>query len=316
MISLINKYKKRIKRCDFDKAIKYFNVADFKGLNKEDISFKSNQGITLNGGIYYYNNYNKAKLVIFCHGMGPGHLAYMKEIEVLARQGYLVLAYDNTGTGFSEGNDFRAISQSLADLDACKKYVEANDKLKNLEQIIIGHSWGAYAAGNIANFNNKNIKTIVVISGFVSVKENLKQNLKGPLYLLSKGIIKYENMMNPNYALSSSLDAIKNNKQINYLIIHSKDDDQVLYKYSARYLINRIDQANVSFLITDKKYHNPNYTKDAVLYFRKRFSEYSLKIKNKEFQTEEERIKFMKSSDFNKMTAQDEYIWKEIFSKI
>ena len=90
-------------RCDDVETVSYFSAADFPGLNNEAYSFKSSLGHNLNGYIYSYEGSNTDRLIVFDHGMGGGHLAYMKEIEMLCRHGYTVLAYDHTGCMQSEG---------------------------------------------------------------------------------------------------------------------------------------------------------------------------------------------------------------------
>ena len=55
-------------------------------------------------------------LIIFVHGMGGGHTAYMTEIHALAQEGYLVLGYDNTGTMLSDGAELGGFPQAFLDL--------------------------------------------------------------------------------------------------------------------------------------------------------------------------------------------------------
>ena len=94
------------KRCEGNPNLKYFTADDFEDLDYEKIEFKSNKGQILRGNIYT-NKKVKEKdikgLLVFVHGMGAGHLSYTTEINTLAKNGYKVLAYDNTGTCASEG---------------------------------------------------------------------------------------------------------------------------------------------------------------------------------------------------------------------
>lgn len=310
---ILKKYQEVIKRYDYEIGIKYFNVNDFDGLQVEKFNFMSEE-VKLSGYLYNYNQYDPKKLVIFCHGIGPGHLAYMQEINLIASQGYLVLAFDVTGTGTSDGKNIHSMSQSLVDLDNLLRYISTVKKLKNLELTIIGHSWGGYAAGNITNYH-KNIKNVIVISGFVSIKQFLKQNLKGIGALFRKPIYEFEKEMNPNYVASSSLDAIKNS-ETNYLIIHSKDDPMVKINYSAKYIYKKLKNSKVSYLFVDHKKHNPNYTVLAVEYMNHIFNTYYAGLKKGLYDTDEKKNKYFEKVDWNKMTEQDLTIWEQIFNFI
>jgi hypothetical protein len=78
-------------RKDVDGSIFYFSPSDFDGLVCEPFPFKSFAGVNLSGYVYYYGEQSKTRLLVFDHGMGAGHRAYMKEIELLARNGILFL---------------------------------------------------------------------------------------------------------------------------------------------------------------------------------------------------------------------------------
>ena len=106
-------------RQDPDGRIFYFSHSDFNGLIKEPFDFRTRKGHLLKGGFYHYCTPSSDRLIVFDHGLATGHRAYMREIEILARHGYLVYSYDHTGTGESEGEGVQGLSGSLADLDDC-----------------------------------------------------------------------------------------------------------------------------------------------------------------------------------------------------
>ena len=92
------------KRCEGNANLKYLKAKNFDNLNARPIDFKSNKGQTLNGFLYSNAKVDTYKaLVVFSHGMGAGHHAYTTEINYFAQKGYLVWAYDNTGSCLSEG---------------------------------------------------------------------------------------------------------------------------------------------------------------------------------------------------------------------
>lgn len=118
------------KRCEGNPKLKYFTADDFKGLNAKPIEFKSNKGQVLRGNIYTNQHIKEYKgLIIFVHGMGGGHLSYTTEINTLAKAGFIVMAYDNTGTCSSEGKSLKGFYQSVIDLNYALKFVEENSEL-------------------------------------------------------------------------------------------------------------------------------------------------------------------------------------------
>lgn len=71
-------------------------------------------------------------------------------------------------------------------------------------------------------------------------------------------------------------------------------------------------KTNVQFLLVDRKGHNPNYTEKAVKYLGE-FGKARSKLLKKKNLTEAEKAFFVASFDWNKMTEQDETVWKKIF---
>ena len=180
-------YRKALyNRVDDNGNIFYFSSENFEGLEKEEYTFASSRGHELKGYFYFYKAYKPNHLVIFDHGMGGGHRSYMKEIEMLAKKGYLVLAYDHSGCMESGGESTFGFPQSLMDLDDCIKSIKANPKYENFDLSVIGHSWGAYSCLNIASFHE--LKHIIAMSGFISVKQILSQFFSGPLVFFRKRI--------------------------------------------------------------------------------------------------------------------------------
>ena len=84
---IIGFYKQKLfSRCDDMGLARYFTHKDFPGLQAEPFSFKDDAGgNTLRGNFYSYPNYREDRIVVFDHGMGGGHLSYMREIEMLAK---------------------------------------------------------------------------------------------------------------------------------------------------------------------------------------------------------------------------------------
>ncbi len=299
-------------RCDDNGCVYYFSEKDFDGIQSKEYSFSSSKGHLLKGKFYYYENYKPNHIVIFDHGMGGGHLSYFKEIELLAKHGYLVYSYDHTGCMNSEGENTNGFGQSLCDLNDCINSFKNNSEYNNFTFSVIGHSWGAFSTMNIPYFHN-DIKHVIAISGFISVKQILKQTFKGILSCVYDDVLNIEKQSN---AKLINIDACETLQKYNgkALLIYSKDDKIVNYKYHYNILLDNLyNKHNISFLLTNKKGHNPNYTVEAVKYKDKFFKTYTKLLKKNKLNTIEEKENFINSYDWNQMTTQDMTVWNKIF---
>lgn len=292
------------KRCDQSPCIKYFSHLDFEGLLKEEFSFKNEIGNTLRGGEYYYPNYSeKNTLVLFFHGMGGGHLAYMREIEYLCKQGFRVISYDMNGTIESDGGSLGGFCQILSDANAALKHIKNATKYKGLDIYVVGHSWGGYTAGNILNYH-QDIKKCVEISGIISMEDGFNEMV--PLKSLRKGLIEFERNKYPKYASSSMIDAFNNNKDCKVLVVHSKDDNRVNFEKNYHRLECEVKNDNVSYYFVENKKHNPTYTSDAVKYLNDTFTKLG------KFHSNKKRLEFSKNIDWEKMCELDEEVMNHI----
>ena len=137
--TIINVYKNNIKiRQDGNPLLHYFSVSDFEGLQRTPFVFEGNNGQNLQGYYYYYPSARKDRLIIFDHGMGCGHVAYLKEIELIARRGYMVFTYDHTGCLESEGEDIGGFAQSLCDLDYAINALQSAKEYSDAKFTVIG----------------------------------------------------------------------------------------------------------------------------------------------------------------------------------
>ncbi len=306
-----NFYKKTVyKRRVDDGSLFYFKASDFDGLVSEEFSFFTKRGHKLKGFFYHYPNFMPNRLIVFEHGMGVGHRAYFREIERLARAGYLIYSYDHTGCTDSEGEHIMGLSGSIADLDAC--ITALLEKGYNPEQIsVVGHSWGGYSTMNILAYH-PNLASIVALAGFVSLYEMLGQVMPKILLPFKSTIYQLEAKTNPEYYESSALATLKNTK-VPALIIHSVDDDSVHFDRHFKLLKNNLsDKKNITFLELKDKKHNPTYTVDAVNYKSDFFKAYSKRVKRGKNKNKEEHKAFLMSYDWQRMTEQDEDVWSKI----
>ena len=122
--------------------VHYFEAKDFPGLQAQPISFPSSSGISLRGYLYHAKGVQVRALTVFVHGLGAGHLAYTTEINFLANSGYLVLAFDMTGCGASEGNALLGFDQGPLDVSAALRFIGSQPRLAQFPVFLIGHLVG------------------------------------------------------------------------------------------------------------------------------------------------------------------------------
>lgn len=302
-------------RCDGDGSTFYFSHEDFPLLNAQPYMFTSSAGNKLKGYFYSYENADESRLIVFDHGYGGGHRAYMKEIEKLCSAGYRVFAYDHTGCMESEGKSTNGFAQSLCDLNDCLNALKADESVNTSDISVMGHSWGGFSTLNICALH-PDITHVVAMSGFVSVKKMIEQNFAGLLKGYRKGIYQIECESNPDFVSYDAVESLsKTNAKV--LLIYSDDDKLVNKAIHFDYLKNGLaGKDNIKLLLVEGKGHNPNYTKDALKTLNDFVSAKKKAVKKKALSTDEQKKAFMNSFDWDKMTEQDENVWKEIFEAL
>jgi len=299
-------------RNDADGTLHYFSAADFAGLKAVPYSFSSSLGHTLNGFFYSYPDPIPGRLVIFEHGMGGGHTAYMKEIELLCRKGLMVLAYDHSGCMSSEGDTTGGFARSLRDLDDCLNSLQKMRGFARLDISVMGHSWGGFSAMNIGALHPE-VRRIVALSGFTSVRDIIEQNFKGLLKNTGNRLWLEAKAEDPEYARIEAFESLKKTPA-RVLLIHSEDDQTVSVAGFDRLKTALEHHANLTFLRVRRKGHNPNYTEAAVKYKNEFFAIYPKE--KKKLRTEEEKAAFVAAFDWHRMTEQDPLVWEHIYKAL
>ena len=300
-------------RCDDTETVFYFSASDFPGLHAEPYPFKSSEGNTLKGYTYHYDNPIPGRLIVFDHGFGGGHRAYMKEIEKLCKHGYAVFAYDHTGCMESEGATPGGMAHSLCDLNDCIKAIKADNRFEGMSISVMGHSWGAFSTLNISALHPE-ITHIVAMCGFVSVEDMVNATFSGLLKGYRKAIMALETESNPAFVKYNAVETLSHSKT-KALLIYSEDDPmckKVHYDILEKGLK---DKENVTLMLCNNKGHNPNYTEDAVKILGE-FGKARAKLARNKKATAEDKAAFVASYDWDAMTVQDEAVWQKIFEHL
>ena len=296
-----------------DEATFYFSAEDFPGLTVSPYELTSSDGHSLAGYFYSYEGCDHSRIVILEHGMGPGHVSYMPEIEMLAAHGYLVFTYDHTGCRESGGENIGGFIQSLKDLDDVITTLKADKEYSGRKISVIGHSWGGFSTLNIAAWH-PDITHAVAISGFTSVKSIIDQYFRKFSFGVAKRLYLEECEKNREYVETNAATVLKTSP-VKTMIIHSKGDKKVNFGMHFDALRREIGQkSGIIFVEMSDREHNPTYTRDAIIYKKAFYKARRRAHKRGELKTKEGCDLFRASFDWRKMTEQDTELWKKIFN--
>ena len=167
----------------------------------------------------------------------------------------------------------------------------------------MGHSWGGFATCNVIHYH-KDIKKIVALAPFVSVGKVVGQSIPKGFKIIIPFVVLADYIKNGSYSFRNSIKSLKSFKG-DALILHSKNDFMV--KYEANTVPLMRECKNAKFLISENKYHNPDYSDDALKIMVNFYKE----IKGK---TAEEANEIKKRTDFIAMGKLDDEVMNSIIS--
>lgn len=313
---VVSIYKKKfLQRYDPEEGIPYYSGADFPGLECGGGSFRNSAGAEIRYFTYQYGNAGNAgngrdgspaPLILFCPGMGPGHAAYLAEIETLCRAGHRVLTLDYTGCGRSGGERMDSVNAPVRDV------MELLALLKPQEEVIpVGHSLGGYTALTVANLT-PGITRAVIISGFVSIADEMTGFVR--YRFLANRVARYEKKLIPEYGAADNRAYLAGTKD-RILWIHSTDDPMVNYRHNAGQVL-ALGNPNVRVITAENKRHNPQYAAEALEKMNAWIGEFGRLVKEGQLKTPEEKKAFFADKPIGEMTKQDPAVYDEILKFI
>lgn len=288
-------------RYEPDGIIKYYSVKEYNNFKEESVEITTKKGV-LRGKFYFYPQKDIKGILVFSHGMWGSHIAYLQEMECLARNGFKVLGIDAFGTELSEGKNIKGLGNSLLTLNLVMDYVKKMYPCENI--YVMGHSWGGFAAANIAKYQ-KDIKAIVTMSPFISVIQILKHQVPKLLYPTLPFLLILDAIFCGKYSFANARKTLKDTK-IPTLILHSRDDQMVPYVSSTGLLEKKLHNPYLKYLIVDGKKHNPDYSVEALEYTKEAFA----KLRN--MTNKEDILMYRKNLDYHKMGELDEQVFADI----
>lgn len=304
------------RRYDGNPYVHYFTAEDFEGLRAQPFSFYSD-GSKLNGYIYRSDLWQGPSkgLIVFSHGFGAGHLAYTTEINYFAKNGYKILAFDNTGCVKSEGDSIKGFDQGVKDLIAAVQAVSQSAALGGEKIYLIGHSWGAFSVMNALPLC-KNVCGAVALCGFIGCSEIMSQKIFGGFIFarkLSEAVFRLCNRA--VFKKKANFNSIRSLKTIErpVLLLYGMRDNTVLWKYNGKKIFDNLkSNSKIRFLAYPEKGHNVYLTCSAERIMQKSFGDISKNVKkNKSIAAEA-----YAAIDYRAITEEDESVMSEIIDFI
>lgn len=312
LIAIITHESRFGKRADGNPNLKYFKGEDFN-LKTEPVEFKSNKGQTLRGFIYSSDDVKQKKgVIIWVHGFGAGHNAYTTEIAFFAKQGYYVLGYDNTGCVLSDGKSMKGLVQGAIDCSYAVKFAQTHELLKDYKKVLIGHSWGAYSAMNIFAFNC-NVDGVVAMCGFDSADGIITDGARsyfGGFSVLVRLFSRLYNRLHFGKLATLSSGKSISKSQVPVLLFYGERDGLVKFETQGKKTLKyNSANSNLEVVVCENKGHNVYLTEEAENYNREVF----VKIKKIEkSESEDEKLNFYNSINYNLITEEDESVMNKI----
>lgn len=292
------------RRFDGNPNVRYYSAEDF-GMDARPVSFCTDGERVLRGFVYSFKETEPRGVVIFAHGFGAGHTAYTTEIAFFASRGYLVLAYDCTGCGKSDGKMLGGFDQGPIDLIAAEKFARKDEQLSAYKKVLVGHSWGGFSVLN-AMGHCEDICGAVAMCGFVAGAPAIAHKAFAkfpPLCAFTSAFIRVYNAI--KFKKNANVNSIRSLKKTNLpvCLVYGGADVVVPYSYNgARIRKATAGMPNVRFLLLPEMGHNVYLTREAEQYMNDTFSAVGKALRKKDIALAK---KLYAEADYKKMTQED-----------
>ena len=286
-------------RRDKNPLLKYYTYKDFS-LNVEEVTVYRKK-VKLFGYIYHPVNGKNGKLVIFCHGIGPGQAAYTTEIAYFCKCGFTVLAIDSMGCGLSEGKGVGGMYEGVRTATLAIDFARRDERLANMPVYLVGHSWGAYSV--LCACAERKVNAVVAISApstpiktiyNILTKHGMPKHVAVIIYPLM-AILDFL-----KFGSKSNLNAAKVAEKSGTPIMHVYgDSDRIVpFKGSAYY---EADDEKTQKLLVEGRAHNPYVSLEA----QKHLTLLQEKAESAGKMSQEERDEFFNNFDYSLATEED-----------
>ena len=300
-------------RYNGDPAYHYDTVSDFPDLRCQPFDIPGDRNVMLKGAFYYADQLEPEKLIVFDHGIGAGHEAYLNEIAYLVRSGYTVYSYDHTGCASTGGTGILGFAQGINDLDHVLTALQRDHRFHTVPRKLIGHSWGGYACMNVSALHPE-VTHVVSLAGFLSARSLVEQYIPKAFLRYSEEVMERERQHNPDYADMDARESLLKS-QTRLLHLQSRDDRKVKFDLSCQPLAEALaERPSTEFIVVDRKNHDPQRTEAAAAAGAAMLRELELKRKKHQLDSPDQQAAFRSAWDWNRITEQDPDVWDRILT--
>ena len=305
-------------RCEGNPDLKYFTAEDFDDLDALPVAFRSDKGQTLRGAVYTCRDVRPSALVIFAHGMGGGHLSYTTDIRTVAKAGFAVLAYDNTGTMASEGKALGSFYQAVRDIRAALEFVRSDERLSGYKIVLAGHSWGGYTVCQALEFAEEQVEGVVAFSPPENVAgilcDTIRQTAGIPMGWLRPAVWAASVIQGGWKSRRKCSSVLLKTGSVPVMILQGDADTAVSVKNSPLSDAAVMAKENITGILYEGKAHNVYQTKESEKYLTETFAAIgeAQKRYGKKGIPEDERARLYGNIDYELIVQEDMEVMKRV----
>ena len=288
-------------RGDGTPNLRYFKPSSFGVDGEEPFEFISGENV-LRGSRYFVKGMPIKGLLVFFHGLGAGHTAYSQQIASFAKQGYMVYAYDNTGSMLSSGKDMAGLPMPLFDQRNFFAYLDKQEDVASLKRYAVGHSWGGFAALGALK-EEYHIEKVVSIAGFRSAFDTTVERV--PALGKMKGLLKF--YFRRRFGEDGLFDGLEMMKKTSKPVLYVQGENDAVVSFEKCFLTFQKElegQDNIKFLRVPKRAHQPYWTEDAQKYYMEIFDVHHFSSIRRDLSFE---------IDYPRLMSNDEKVLQAIF---
>ncbi len=243
---------------------------------------------TIQGYLYFQEDYGDKPLVILSPGYGDTHLQYLFDIRMLTLNGFLVLAYDQYGTGMSSGRSMGYMAKGGKILDGILKDIEGRDVFKGHKVILYGHSWGGYCVLSVLGKHPEIAKCVArapIDNPVLAPLETGKLILGGFLMDLCKPMaVLVSFIWHGPSAFKTAHGSLRHNNTTKVLITASAKDRVVPLMVSPIHCLKKHPQENVATIVWPSRVaHNDLVSDDSLKEYAAKAKEWKVLATAKDY---------------------------------
>lgn len=239
----------------------YQTVQNYPNLQEYPVKFKSGKNM-LSGYFLVDKNIPKEEykaVLLTAHGIGCSRANYLNRYNYFAKKGYIVFAYDATGTCESEGKGIKGLPQSQVDMANAIEYLSSIEQIQDYKLLVYGHSWGGYASATMLNRDCADkVTACATLSGFNDVwgimRYQVVKRASKVALLMKPWVFLHYFLMYGKAGIYTGMKGINKYKGP-VLVMHSKDDKTVNFSSSVAIHQKECTNPKAEFIILEDRGH-------------------------------------------------------------